>query len=813
MNAASLERYQEAVAIFEWDIHNTEGSSETKHETLAECYAHILDLEDEDTGPISERRAEICYKLANCYVQVNKHEDAVLMYREAIMIQSQLHGTDHPSVANSLHNLGNCYRDLTEFDRSAECLTKSLSLSTMNYDEENEEVADTCHCLAMTLMSTCELDEATSLFEKALSIRRRKLGALDLNVALTLYNLAMINQMRGAWSSAIKHCKEALKIQRMALGDDNAITASTLECIGRIHLHKREFEAALQCFGKCISHKPQLQRECGTIYQLRGELFKSRKMLMKAVQYSAQQLDLPVIHSDDLDLLDLTELDELKQGTAEKDLLKHAENLMFYGSVLVEPAIERFGDALVCFRHCNLIFQAKLGSDHLTVAETLHRTGFVLEKMNDFPTSQHHQAELEDALDLLTEALRIRKIHMGDLHPDLEETLLCLGRVHHKLGNIGHALDFLTDAVKARDARLGRKNVKLEDADALLQVGQLQQQSGQFRQALESFEECLDIRCQILGRDHPSIGELLFYIGNLLREVGDLDLAAVKFEESLAIAEQTNPNSIECADGLFSLGVLHTEKKQFSLALEAYLGSLQIHKSRGSSMVAIAEILNNLGIVYSEMKEYEQAQIYHAEALESLRQELGDDHADVAFCWHSLGAVHLEIGDLVEALKCYQHAVRIERTEMYLQSLGICLVKMNDNENAYVCLDEALRMKQLDCGDDGDDDLAELQRHLGIIWMRKKKYDESLACFEAALKIKIPNGANSEKEHMNLMDCLDGALDAVSELFGTHHMKYARLLHQKGNFHGAKKEHSLAIEAYVEALRIYKSAHGDSHLR
>jgi hypothetical protein len=67
------------------------------------------------------------------------------------------------------------------------------------------------------------------------------------------------------------------------------------------------------------------------------------------------------------------------------------------------------------------------------------------------------------------------------------------------------------------------------------------------------------------------------------------------------------------------------------MAIYAYLGSLQIHKTKGSTKIVIAEILNNIGITFFEMDEFDKAQVYHSEALESLRQELGDDHADVAF--------------------------------------------------------------------------------------------------------------------------------------------------------------------------------------
>lgn len=73
MRDVSREKYQEAVAIFEWDASNVPGSK-VKQQQLSECYVRLLDLEDEEAGPITETRAELCYKLANSYIQVNEPE-------------------------------------------------------------------------------------------------------------------------------------------------------------------------------------------------------------------------------------------------------------------------------------------------------------------------------------------------------------------------------------------------------------------------------------------------------------------------------------------------------------------------------------------------------------------------------------------------------------------------------------------------------------------------------------------------------------------------------------------------------------------
>jgi tetratricopeptide (TPR) repeat protein len=58
----------------------------------------------------------------------------------------------------------------------------------------------------------------------------------------------------------------------------------------------------------------------------------------------------------------------------------------------------------------------------------------------------------------------------------------------------------------------------------------------------------------------------------------------------------------------------------------------------------------------------------------------------VLFFHGVIGTVHTELNDLDEALTCFKNAVKIERSVVYLQSLGVCLVQMKDYENAYVCL-------------------------------------------------------------------------------------------------------------------------------
>lgn len=542
------------------------------------------------------------------------------------MIQTQIFGVNHVSVANALHNLGNCYRDYGDFNKSEECLTKALGILTLSLGDEHEDVADTCHCLGVTLMARSEFHEAIPLLERALSIRKKQLGLQHVSTASSLYNLALVFQVKGSWVSAIKYCKEALKIQRASLGENNAVTMSTLLCAGRIHYGKGDFENAIRCFRSSFEQgNMMILRELGLVYKDRGEHDKSVLMFTEAAAHMVEILRLDSA-GDDL----FSSLSARKQQTKEQDLIKLADDIMHFGSVVIH--LDRLNDALSCFRVSNAIYQAKyISSDHLTIAENLHRTGHVLERISSHTSNNE---PLTEALEVIAEAVRIRRVHLEPSHPDLAESLFILAKIHHRLGNAHDAAKTLSEAIESR----GIMNTQFVDYETLLQIGHMQKEYGRYQEALGTFEECLEIKSRLVETRTTSVAELQFFIGDILREIGEFDSSESRFKESLAILEVTKSELINAADVYFSLGILFTEQEKYNLALDSYMQSLQGRKLETSTTkIDMAELLNNIGICYCGMKEYVKAQVYHAEALESLIEELGYDHPDVAFCWHSLG--------------------------------------------------------------------------------------------------------------------------------------------------------------------------------
>lgn len=84
-------------------------------------------------------------------------------------------------------------------------------------------------------------------------------------------------------------------------------------------------------------------------------------------------------------------------------------------------------------------------------------------------------------------------------------------------------------------------------------------------------------------------------------------------------------------------------------------------------------------------------------------------------------------------------------------------------------------MKNLD--NEADEGMSEVQRNIGLIWMKREKYEEALSMFEQALKIKmtVSPDEQSENYHQHLMECFDGALESVAIIFGSDHLRYAKV--------------------------------------
>ena len=194
-------RYEEAeTAIREaLDGARASGESEHKDERIA-LYTNHLGLVLKDRGDSAE---------------------AEVAFREALALQIEVLGEDHPQVGSTLGNLGDLLARMSRFDEAEQLLQKGLDLHRRLYGDEHVVVATQINNLASFYKEMGDLETAEARQREALAIYRKNLGENHYYVAMSYNNLANILQDEGELDAAEAMHRKSLALHRKILGNDH----------------------------------------------------------------------------------------------------------------------------------------------------------------------------------------------------------------------------------------------------------------------------------------------------------------------------------------------------------------------------------------------------------------------------------------------------------------------------------------------------------------------------------------------------------------------------------------------------------------
>lgn len=505
------------------------------------------------------------------------------------------------------------------------------------------------------------------------------------------------------------------------------------------------------------------------------------------------------------------------KANAGDELLFFADTVLFYGKLLLRSG--KLDDAMVCFEITQNAYVERSSPKSVSMGDVHHCRGIVYALKKDYKKS----------LASFMQALAIRADRLSTNHVDLEETIQFLGTIHSELGNSEKAIEYFKDAISKRESRLGKARgigEQEDEAETFLRLGRVHQDQKEYDAAKKAYEHARQIRLRTKGKNCSDYGEILFALGGLLLDMGRRELSLIRLHDALVAYENSNEAfASEIADVHFTLGIAYYEQEQFSDAIDSYERCLMIRKEEGHGDHAApcAQVLTNLGGCYFDMKDYEKAEFYHTEALHMMEKSLGQSHADVAYCWHSLGCVYLEDFKENKGVSCLSKALKIQRECLdknhsdignTLYMLGRCLLNLRETDRAIKSLTEALKIQKAHFGDDFDVALT----HKCLARAQAKRgggRDEkaALSNYSEAIRIMMAVGIQDSSESSNdLMACFDGAMALVRKIFGSDAEQLASLLHRRGICEGIRRNFPQAIASYAESLTIYKKIYGDRHI-
>lgn len=270
---------------------------------------------------------------------------------------------------------------------------------------------------------------------------------------------------------------------------------------------------------------------------------------------------------------------------------------------------------------------------------------------------------ITNALEMTTEALRLRQLHLGPTNADVADALANLGVLLFHASDISGAEQRDREALATRIALTGQDDLKV--AMSYNNLGDCLWNQGKLAEAEESQRRGLAIRRKLLPENHPLLGMSLLNFANARLALGGFADAETNYATALACLRQSQPENAPILMSLqHNIAMLLSMRGDLGAAEALLRTNLETRrKVFKGDFPEVAQSLTQLGILLAQRGDLAGAETNLLEALAMQeRLQLGR-HFDVADALGGLGLVLTKQGDWSSAEERIQRALAI-RTEL-----------------------------------------------------------------------------------------------------------------------------------------------------
>ncbi len=226
--------------------------------------------------------------------------------------------------------------------------------------------------------------------------------------------------------------------------------------------------------------------------------------------------------------------------------------------------------------------------------------------------------------------------------------------------------------------------------------GRVKWHTGDFSSALILFQKELKLIQGIYENDHPVIAGLYGSIGIMYKNLLQYDKALEYYGLALDIRKRRlGENHMEVSNSYNNIGYLLYKKEQFDKALEIHNKALNIRqKLLDPHHLKILQSIEHIGLCYGGMEKYDEAEKYFRKILEIRTKKYGYNHHLTGYALYNLGAVADEVPDFKKAASYFEEAIEIGKVvygpHNYDQAdnynrLGNCYLELGQISDAINC--------------------------------------------------------------------------------------------------------------------------------
>jgi serine/threonine protein kinase/tetratricopeptide (TPR) repeat protein len=244
---------------------------------------------------------------------------------------------------------------------------------------------------------------------------------------------------------------------------------------------------------------------------------------------------------------------------------------------------------------------------------------------------------------------------------DVAQSLNNMGVLRSVAGRYEEAVQYFEDALELRRRILG--DTSEETADSMTDLGNALVRLGRFDEAEPLLRDALASKRALHDGPHASVALGINSLGNLLHHREAYDEAEALYREALAMHRETlgddHPDVVVDLNNLAYLlrsrGDLEASEPMFREVLEAN------QRIYGPTHPKVAESLSNMGMILLARARFSEAEAYYRRALEMQRETLGEDNPDAATTLDSIGRIYRDRGDYTTARTYFRQALAMHR--------------------------------------------------------------------------------------------------------------------------------------------------------
>ena len=195
------------------------------------------------------------------------------------------------------------------------------------------------------------------------------------------------------------------------------------------------------------------------------------------------------------------------------------------------------------------------------------------------------------------------------------------------------------------------------------QLAYIKNVKGEYQQAIEFHQKCLNICLKSLPPTHPDLTTNYSNIASVHDNMGEYSKALEFHQKDLDIClKSLPPNHPHLARSYSHMGSVYNSMGEYSKALESHHKSLEIYlKCLRPNHPELAAAYRNIGIVYKNLGEFNQAFDFYGKALQIFKDSLPLNHPRFVLLYNKIGELHESMGEHGKALEYYENALQIQK--------------------------------------------------------------------------------------------------------------------------------------------------------